>query len=239
MFGGTRILHSRNWGESTLQQRVRAVGLKSTAKKLLLSTFHAIDHVPQKAGVLFTFDDGPDPEVTPRVLKLLSAYDAKAIFFVVGNRIRKAPEMLKRILDEGHWIGNHTYSHPLDRIPAFGEYSRDLRACQLAIEQTAGIWPVWFRPPLGALTFGSLVSPWMVGLKSMLWSVDVGDWQLRRDDDAVAAGEQLANCVTSGDVVLLHDDNRHVVTTLETALPRVAQRFRLNAALDELAGASK
>jgi peptidoglycan-N-acetylglucosamine deacetylase len=237
VFGGTKALYSSDWAQADQQHKcARSNGLKSTVKRMVLSAFHAVDHVPEKGGVLFTFDDGPDPEVTPRVLKLLAKYDVKAIFFVVGSRIPRAPEMLKQIVAAGHWIGNHTFSHPLDHIPRLSEYSRDVRACQMAIEQTAGIQPSWFRPPLGAITAASLLSPWMAGLHSMLWSIDVGDWQLRSDDDAVAAGERLASRVGPGDVVLLHDDNRHVVTLLETALPRIADRFQLNAALAELEG---
>lgn len=204
------------------------------AKKLVLNAFRTIDRVSEQAGVLLTFDDGPDPEITPQVLKLLAEFDAKSIFFVVGNRIPRAPAMLKQIESEGHWIGNHTFSHPLDHIPALAEYSRDVLSCQNAIEQTAGTRPAWFRPPLGALSLGSLLSPWIVGVRSMLWSVDVGDWKLRSDGDAVDAGRRLANQVVPGDVVLLHDDNRHVVRLLETALPKIAGRIPLDAALSSL-----
>lgn len=238
MFSGTKTLHSGSWAKTDQPRQARALGLKSTAKRLVMSVFRAIDRVPAETGVLLTFDDGPDPEVTPRVLELLAEFDAKAIFFVVGNRIPRAPELLRQIVDQGHWLGNHTFAHRLDYTPALAEYSRDVRACQRVIEETAGIRPTWFRPPMGVLTLGSLVGPWMAGLQSMLWSVDVGDWQLRSDGDAMAAGEQLAHQAAAGDIVLLHDDNRHVVTLLETALPQVAERFSLGAALEDLASAS-
>ena len=88
-------------------------GWKSTAKRALLRAASVTSRLDRKAGnsVLLTFDDGPHPEVTPAVLDLLKQYDARAVFFVVGNRIPLAPWVLRQILDGGHQIGNHTYYH--------------------------------------------------------------------------------------------------------------------------------
>jgi peptidoglycan/xylan/chitin deacetylase (PgdA/CDA1 family) len=206
------------------QQPVRKSSLKRFTRKCLLAACGITDRLPDEQGLLLTFDDGPDPRVTPAVLDLLAEYRARAVFFVVGNRIPKAPYLLRRILDEGHSIGNHTYFHPLNGIPRLREYYRDVRQCQTVLEAHTGVRPSLFRPPLGALTVASLIAPRMAGLRTMLWSVDVGDWGLRNHLDAPRAGERLAQAANPGDIVLLHDDNACVVTLLQVALPALRQR---------------
>jgi peptidoglycan/xylan/chitin deacetylase (PgdA/CDA1 family) len=201
--------------------------IKSAARKCVLKCSGAIDRLSADTGVLLTFDDGPDPAVTPAVLDLLATFGAKAVFFVVGNRIPRAPQMLSRITAEGHLIGNHTYLHPLDRTPAFIDYYRDVIECQAAIAALITKPPTLFRPPLGSLSIGSLLASRLARLTTVLWSLDVDDWRLRRDEDATRAGERLAALAAPGDIVLLHDDNRCVVPLLEAALPRLQPRLKL------------
>jgi len=185
---------------------------------------NVIQRMPGADHALFTFDDGPHPEVTPAVLDLLAEFGLTAIFFIVGNRIPRAPHLLRRILAEGHQIGNHTFHHPLDCIPPLPAYFRDIQQCQATLEQHTGMRPTLFRPPLGALTPASLLAPRLARLRTMLWSVDVEDWRLRNDHDAIEAGHRLACSASAGDIVLLHDDNPCVVRVLETALPGLGQR---------------
>jgi len=208
--------------------------IKSAVRKCLLKCGGVIERLPTGDGLLLTFDDGPDPDVTPAVLDLLAKYNAKAVFFVVGNRIPRAPQMLPRILDEGHLIGNHTFRHPLDRTPSFIDYYRDVNECQTTIASLAGKRPTLFRPPLGSLTIGSLLAPRLARLKTVLWSLDVDDWKLRCDEDAVRAGNRLAELAAPGDIVLLHDDNPCVISLLETALPQMHQRLHLDRAFARL-----
>ena len=80
--------------------------------------------------VLLTFDDGPHPEGTPAVLEVLQRYGARAVFFVVGSRVPRAPEMLQRIAAAGHVLGNHSHAHPLGRQFGLRDYRRDIDACQ-------------------------------------------------------------------------------------------------------------
>lgn len=104
---------------------------------------------PSGHRLLLTFDDGPDPQVTPGVLDRLQAFDARGIFFVVGRRAESFPELLIRIRDEGHRLGNHTYSHENAGDPPFLEYKRDVARCQEAVRQASGVTPELFRPPRG------------------------------------------------------------------------------------------
>ncbi len=209
--------------------------MKSFAKSCFLNALGVVRSVPRDSGVLLTFDDGPHPEVTAEVLELLAQYDAKAVFFIVGNRIPKSPPMLAKIHRAGHAIGNHTFEHPLDGNPPLVHYYRDVKACQQVLHLHTGQVPQLFRPPLGSLTAGSLLAPRLLGMRTMLWSVDVGDWQLRNEADAEIAGNRLAENASPGDIVLLHDDNPWVVRVLEIALPKLRkQAVRLDAALGAL-----
>lgn len=197
---------------------------KQLVRSSLLAVAGVRDRVRAEQGVLLTFDDGPHPDVTPAVLDLLSEYRSKAVFFVVGNRIPLAPALLPRIVAEGHTIGNHTFRHPLNGVPGFVDYYRDVKECQAAIKEQIGVEPTLFRPPLGALTIGSLVAPMLMGLTTLMWSVDVADWKLRNADAATETGTKLGSECVPGDVVLLHDDNPCVVSLLNSMLPRIASR---------------
>lgn len=169
--------------------------------------------------LLLTFDDGPHPEVTPAVLDLLQQYQAKAVFFVVGNRINRAPKVLERILAEGHWLGNHTYSHPNDRRMPFREYRRDLLKCQQTIFDHSGVRAQLHRPPHGQITMASLLAPKSCGLTTMHWSCSAEDWQFRSDEEAVARSDKMLNSIKKRDIILFHDETRHTVVALDRLLP--------------------
>jgi peptidoglycan-N-acetylglucosamine deacetylase len=192
-----------------------------------------------KDSVLLTFDDGPHPETTPTVLRLLKQYDARAIFFVVGARIERAPHLLNRILEEGHLLGNHSYAHPVDGQPWFGAYLKDLAKCQEAVGKLTGTKPKLFRPPLGRFSFNSMVAPRLLGLMPVLWSIDARDWGLKSAVEARAAAERLAERLSErprrNDIVLMHDDHSYTGTILETILPLLSgQNCDLRSALDTI-----
>src|SRR5262249_43297676 len=98
--------------------------------------------------VLLTFDDGPHAEITPSVLDRLRDFQARAVFFVVGNRIDGSADLLKRMMAEGHLIGNHTYTHPLGRDPGPLSYMRDVRRNQELLAQLTASSPRLFRAPM-------------------------------------------------------------------------------------------
>ncbi|HET9368892.1 MAG TPA: polysaccharide deacetylase family protein, partial [Vicinamibacterales bacterium] len=181
--------------------------------------------------VLLTFDDGPHPEVTPAVLDRLAAHRARAVFFIVGKRIRRAPHLLDRIQREGHVIGNHSLLHRAGyvraengRTPTFTEYYRDCVRCQAVLERRAGRRPTLFRPPGGRLTPTSVVVPKLIGLSCMTWSIEVQDWAFRSAEQAQAGARRLIDGIQPRDIVLLHDDNRFVVDLLDAALPALTAK---------------
>jgi peptidoglycan/xylan/chitin deacetylase (PgdA/CDA1 family) len=190
--------------------------------------------------ILLTFDDGPHPEVTPQVLDRLARYNAKAVFFIVGSRIHRSPEVLPRIIAAGHMLGNHTYEHRLERDPWFVPYVRDVVRCQRAIEQTAGQRPSLFRAPMGRKSLGALLTPRVLGLRHLVWSLDENDWRLRNEADARECGRKLAERSVPGDVILLHDDNPCVLYVLDVLLPALsANGFDLSHAVSRLKNATR
>lgn len=199
---------------------------RNQIKRLLLRALAVKQTLGRRAGdaVLLTFDDGPHADVTPGVLERLEQHCVRAAFFVVGKRIRRAPALLSRIVAAGHTLGNHTYSHELDRPPGIHAYFQDIAKCQALVEALTGIAPRLFRPPQGRTTLASLAAPKLLGLKTVCWSVDPQDWRLRRAEDAQALGARLAAEVGPGDIVLLHDDNPCVLTVLDVLLPALAER---------------
>lgn len=162
--------------------------------------------------------------VTPRILDLLDRYHCRAIFFLVGQRIPRAPQMVPEIMRRGHLVGNHTFSH--NARLSFPDYWRDLRRAQQAIAE-AGAESRFFRPPEGALTPASLLAPRLMRLPTLLWSLDSGDWRLRHPDEADDCATRMSSLLHSQglqrDILLFHDDNPHTPAVLERILPHLEQ----------------
>jgi peptidoglycan/xylan/chitin deacetylase (PgdA/CDA1 family) len=191
--------------------------------------------LPAGNGILLTFDDGPDPDVTPGVLDRLRAADARAVFFVLGRRAETYPDLLRRIRDEGHVIGNHSYSHLRPHRLRPLVYRNDLARCQQAIARVVGVRPRLFRPPYGRVTAVSLLAPRMLGLRPVKWSLDVADYECMDDDSATRAGNELLARVKPHDIVLLHDNHASVLTVLDRVLVGLRERrFDLAGGADDL-----
>jgi peptidoglycan/xylan/chitin deacetylase (PgdA/CDA1 family) len=172
-----------------------------------------------------TFDDGPNPTVTPGVLELLERYNATATFFLIGQRVRAFPGLAREIASRGHAIGNHTETHPSLTFLSSGRIAEELERCDDAIVKATGKLPRWMRPPYGYR------SPLLDGIVRQrggagvaMWNVAARDWRTHAPEPVI----QRLRRARGGDIVLLHDgDHRvlegkrgHVVTALEYWLPR-------------------
>jgi len=182
----------------------------------------AIFRVPHPHRVL-TFDDGPSPEVTPRLLDVLAAAKTRALFFVQGDCVERHPQLARRIAEEGHVLGNHSHSHPWFLFASQRRIASELDRCQKAIEDAAGVSVKWVRPPYGQRDwrFNRLARD--RGLTPVLWSRNLRDYWGSPPEVLV---RRLDAC-RDGDIVLMHDGDPkalHTVTAVEAWLkksPRV------------------
>ena len=169
--------------------------------------------------VLLTFDDGPNPELTPLVLDRLRKYNAKAIFFLPGRRIQRAPYLLPMIIKEGHLLGNHTYSHINNNDTlTYKQYYDDLVKCQILIKKYIGNAPIYFRPSNGVISIRNLVVPRYLRLKTVLWSLDVNDWKCKNSLDGKNAIDLIKCNVQERDIILFHDSNTYIIDILDGIL---------------------
>ncbi len=158
----------------------------------------------EKKVVSITFDDGPDAEMTPRVLAVLRKYHAKAAFFLIGEKVRKHPEIVKQMDEEGHIVANHTDSHrsifPLSHGTKVAE---ELEQCQKSIAQVMGKTPIFFRPPFGVTNpvIGKVVKH--MGLQTIGWSIRSLDTISSRSREDVC--KKVVDKLHCGAVLLLHD----------------------------------
>ena len=173
--------------------------------------------------VVLTFDDGPDPAVTPAVLDLLDAHGAKASFFCIGERVARFPELATEIAARGHRIENHTYTHRNGfyfHLPRTLE--REIKACQDVVQRACGAAPVLFRAPAGIRS--PLLAPALARA-----NLDLASWTRRGFDtvarDPASVVSRLTRGLAAGDILVLHDGARHPRAGRERvvldALPRV------------------
>jgi peptidoglycan/xylan/chitin deacetylase (PgdA/CDA1 family) len=182
-----------------------------------------------------SFDDGPRPKLTARALRILKKIDMKATFFVCGRRVRRNREVIIRMVEEGHTIGNHTYSHPdLGKLKSY-EIETEYRRTQDAVNEALGYeYPlIYHRPPYG--------SPWfsrgpsraariarqcqVIDKRSgvlVLWQIESGDW--RQDYDAKKVIRRVLGLMRAGKggIVVLHDSHTKGIE----AIPRLAHAAR-------------
>ncbi|MGB8634860.1 MAG: polysaccharide deacetylase family protein [Rhodanobacteraceae bacterium] len=175
-------------------------------------------NAPRAEGLNYlSFDDGPHPEHTPRVLDLLAEFGIKASFFVIGREAERWPELVKRIAAEGHALGNHSWSHP-----RFGELTVDAQVaeidrCDAVLEAFDGQRRHPFRPPRGELSPGLLWRLWRRGQRVIYWTRDSLDYQSRPPAELAAGLHEPP--VTAGDIVLMHDDADCARVMLTQLLP--------------------
>lgn len=178
--------------------------------------------------VALTFDDGPDPEVTPRVLDLLDRQDAKATFFPVGEQARRHPRLVADIVTRGHTIGNHTMRHR-NAFAALGPSAmrREIADAQAVLAPLAGARPRLFRAPMG------LRNPFLPGVLAAE-SLALVSWTRRALDgvatDPRAAERRLLGGLAGGDILLMHDGRRDRLRPRDAVvlavLPRVLAALR-------------
>lgn len=169
--------------------------------------------------IALTFDDGPSARHTKEILALLNEYDAKATFFVIGENAERHPDLICEIKENGHEIGNHSYSHAYISKISAEKMIKEIERTEKILTELTGEKPVLFRPPGGICGDEALCGIEKLGYRSVLWSVDTRDWTMCRSDSIT---RKVKKAVTTGDIILFHDleDKRlGTVAALREILP--------------------
>lgn len=182
--------------------------LRHALAPVLPAAAHALElprTLPTRAdhAVALTFDDGPHPEGTPRMLEILATANAKATFFVIGEQVRRRPELAARILAEGHAVALHGDRHVLQLRLTSKQVQTDLKRGTQTIEDATGATPVWHRPPYGIYSSAGLRQARHQGLRPLLWSRWGKDWRKFTTPPRIAG--RITTNLVEGDIILLHD----------------------------------
>jgi peptidoglycan-N-acetylglucosamine deacetylase len=172
--------------------------------------------------ICLTFDDGPHPEFTPRYLDLLAEHQVPATFFVVGQNAERHPGLVRRMLADGHAVGNHTYSHRRRAELSTRGMAEEIRRGAQAVRDVCGQFPSLFRPPGGKVTAADLWGLFWSGQTVVLWNQDPKDFAGHDGQEVVDWFR--SHTPQSGDLVLLHDVHQHALV----ALPEVISTARRN-----------
>ena len=170
--------------------------------------------------VALTFDDGPHEIFTPELLDTLKQQRVKATFFLVGSNVEKYPEVVKRMVKEGHEVASHSYTHPNLGKMDEGSVVGQLTNTHKAIKTACGVNVSFFRPPYGSFT--ETQRAWAFskfGYRTITWDVDPLDWKIR---DSRQVEERILASATSGSIVLMHDIHKSTVD----AVPQIIQGLR-------------
>jgi len=160
---------------------------------------------------VLTFDDGPDPERTPRLLDVLAAARVPAVFFVLGQQAERHPALVRRMVAEGHGVGNHSWSHPWMLPMSRARIVEELDRCQKVVADITGVPPRLARPPYGQRDYRYNQLARERGLTPVLWSRNLRDYWGTGPERLVRRLERSL----PGDVLLMHDGDPKAPHTVE------------------------
>ncbi|WP_088188346.1 polysaccharide deacetylase family protein [Desulfosporosinus sp. FKA] len=154
-------------------------------------------------GVTLTFDDGPDPMITPRLLETLKRHKISATFFVIAEKAAQYPELIQQMAEEGHQIGVHSFSHRYAWFTSPRKTVQEWTDSVRVLEQILGQKITWMRPPWG--TFNLVTWLWLKRhhMRAVLWNVEGHDWEVRRSPEVIAS--RIMKKVNEGSIVVMHD----------------------------------
>lgn len=171
----------------------------------------------QQPSIALTFDDGPHPDFTPRLLDILKQAGIKVTFFMVGRCVVTYPQIVKRMVDEGHEVANHSWSHPL--LTELGQTSVEsqIRRTHDAIVKACGVVPAYYRPPYGEIRLSQRKRIQdTFGYCTILWDVDPLDWQPPRNSKKVH--DRILEQTRAGSIILCHDIHETTVDAMTTTI---------------------
>lgn len=199
---------SANWGLSFQEEGKAPIG---NAAPSYLKDFDAyyVEETEEKK-IYLTFDCGFENGNTPAILDALKKHNAKATFFIVGNYMETSPDLVKRMVEEGHTVGNHTYHHPdMSKIGDKEAFRKELSDLETLYEETIG-QPMtkYYRPPQGIYSESNLKMAQELGYKTFFWSLAYVDWYQDQQPTHEEAFSKLIPRIHPGAVVLLHNTSK-------------------------------
>ena len=177
-----------------------------------LEAYKKKDQVNTSKVVALTFDDGPDPELTPKTLEILKKHKIKATFFMMGSHAAENPDVVKKVVKEGHEVGNHSWSHPNLQAVDAATALQEVNDTTTTLEKITGKPIKLFRPPYGNYTPALLDAE---NLSFIMWSVDTLDWK-SHDPDAIL--KEVKNQIKPGGIILMHDIHKESVESLDAVI---------------------
>jgi peptidoglycan/xylan/chitin deacetylase (PgdA/CDA1 family) len=187
--------------------------------------------------VCLTFDDGPDPRYTQKILNVLSDYDVKATFFVLGEAAEKYPHLLVNMIEAGHTVGNHTYSHQHPWMISSERAKHEVTRASAVIKDITERVPRWFRPPFGRLRSAMRKQAHAENMATVLWSHSIIDWGPLGTEAGIS---KRLERIKPDDIVLMHDGKREhnrpdiIIQCLPRYLKSLSERSFVARSLDDL-----
>lgn len=193
-----------NWGLSFQKEGEAPVG-NASAEYLKQFDSYYVGDANQKT-IYLTFDCGFENGNTAAILDALKKHDAKACFFVVGNYLETAPDLVQRMVEEGHLVGNHTYHHPdMSKIGDMASFQQEIGAVEEKFRQITGQdMPKYYRPPQGKFNESNLKMAQELGYQTIFWSLAYVDWYTDKQPTHEEAYQKLLPRIHPGAIVLLH-----------------------------------
>jgi peptidoglycan/xylan/chitin deacetylase (PgdA/CDA1 family) len=174
-----------------------------------------------------TYDDGPNDPHTLKLLEVLARHDVKATFFCIGRYVRQRPEIVREVLQAGHLVANHTFTHPLLTFKSNSELRKEFTDCRSALQDAIGPHSNLFRPPFGGRRPAVFRIARELGLEPVMWNVTGYDWNA---PPAQKIERKCASQIRGGDVILLHDGGHKAMgadrSQTVIATDRLIQRYK-------------
>jgi peptidoglycan-N-acetylglucosamine deacetylase len=204
--------------------------------------FHRLSGGSKK--VALTYDDGPNDPYTLQLLEVLARHNVKATFFMIGEFVCQRPEIARAVLEAGHAVGNHTFSHPLLIFKSASTIRSQLADCQGAMQDALGVSATIFRPPFGGRRPEVFRIARKLGLQPIMWNVTGYDWNAKSVDEIE---HKVTRQMRGGDVILLHDgghlemgtDRSHTVAVTDRIIRRYQQQGREFVTIPQMMDAEK
>jgi len=225
-----------NWGLGFTQDGQPPTGT-ATADELKKYDAYYIGDTSKKV-IYLTFDAGYENGHTEKILDALKKHNVKATFFLVGNYIKSCPELVNRMLEEGHTVANHTYSHPdMSAISSKDDFQKELTRLEEAFKEATGKeMAKFYRPPQGKFSRKNLQMAKELGYKTFFWSLAYVDWFNDRQPTKEEAFKKLLGRIHPGAIVLLHSTSKTNADIMDELISRWKEMGYSFGSLQELVG---